>query len=84
MIYIKYIIQGWWNWILDKISDIKYKKEFNERLEICNSCDENKNGICGVCHCILVAKTKSEDSSCPLHKWDTIENTLKQKNNKND
>ena len=33
-LYIKYIIIGWWNWILDKISDIRYKEEFEERLSI--------------------------------------------------
>ena len=76
MIMIKYIIQGWWNWFLDKVSDIKYKSYFDKRLEICKSCQENKHGICSVCHCVLTAKTKSEDSSCPLKKWDTISNTI--------
>jgi hypothetical protein len=73
MIPIKYIIQGWWNWLLDLVSDIKYKKEFDERLEICKICENNKHGICGICHCVLVAKTKSEDSECPVGKWKKIE-----------
>lgn len=72
MIPIKYIIQGWWNWFLDKISDIKYKKEFDNRLEICKQCENNKIGICAICHCVLVAKTKSEDSECPIGKWSKI------------
>ena len=76
MIKIKYIIQGWWNLILDKISDIKYKSYFDERMNICKSCQENDHGICSICHCVLIAKTKSEDSACPLKKWDTIENTI--------
>jgi len=76
-LYIKYIIQGWWCWLLDKISDIRYKKEFNERKEICKACDKNSNGICKVCYCVIAAKTMSEDSACPLHKWDTIANTIK-------
>lgn len=69
MLPIKYIIQGWWNVLLDFISDIRYKKEFTERMEICNTCPENIHGVCKVCRCVLIAKTKSEDSGCPLHKW---------------
>lgn len=73
MIPVKYIIQGWWNWLLDLVSDIKYKKEFDARLEICKRCEHNKHGICDICHCILVAKTKSEDSECPDGKWKAIQ-----------
>lgn len=72
MIPVKYIIQGWWNWLLDLVSDIKYKKEFDARLEICRQCKNNKHGICSICHCVLVAKTKSEDSECPIGKWKAI------------
>ncbi len=77
ILVIKNIFQGWFNLLLDKISDIKYKSYFDERMNICRSCQDNKDGICGICHCVLKAKTKSEDSACPLKKWDTIENTLK-------
>lgn len=76
-IFFKLIIQGWSNFFLDKISNIKYKKEFDERLDICNHCEKNNSGICSICHCVLVAKTKSEDSKCPIDKWDTIKNTVK-------
>lgn len=72
MLPVKYIIQGWWNLLLDFISDIKYKKEFSERMKICESCESNKHGICSICHCVLIAKTKSEDSGCPRHKWGPI------------
>lgn len=72
MIPVKYIIQGWWNWFLDKISDIKYKKEFDQRMEICRQCDKNNHGICTICYCVLTAKTKSEDSECPTGKWSKI------------
>lgn len=74
--YIKYIIQGWWNVFLDLISDIKYKKYFDERYKICSKCEKNNHGICSECWCIIVAKTKSEDSSCPLRKWLSIKETL--------
>lgn len=73
MIPVKYIIQGWWNWLLDLVSDIKYKKEFDARLEICKQCEHNKHGVCDICHCVLVAKTKSEDSECPDGKWQAIQ-----------
>jgi hypothetical protein len=73
MVPVKYIIQGWWNWLLDLVSDIKYKKEFDARLEICRQCENNKHGICAICHCVLVAKTKSEDSECPVGKWKAIQ-----------
>ena len=72
MIPVKYIIQGWWNWFLDKVSDIKYKKVFDERLEICRQCENNRHGICSICHCVLVAKTKAEGSECPVGKWGKI------------
>lgn len=76
--YIKLIVQGWLNWFLDIISDIKYKKYFDVRYNICKSCEKNKSGICSVCKCVLTAKTKSEDSKCPIGKWDTIKNTIRQ------
>lgn len=75
-LYLKYIILGWWNLILDKISDIKYKKEFDERLAICKQCDRMSFGVCKECGCIVAAKTKSEDSACPLKKWAAIKDTL--------
>ena len=74
--YIKLIFQGWINWFLDKWSDLKYKKYFDERLNICKTCEYNKSGVCSVCHCVLKAKTKAEGSKCPKGKWDTIEKTL--------
>lgn len=73
---LKIILQGWWNVFLDFISDIKYKKYFDERYKICSECEKNKCGICKECGCIIIAKTKSEDSSCPLKKWLTIKDTL--------
>ena len=70
------IWQGWSNMILDLISDIRYKKEFDERKIICDSCEHNKLGFCELCGCLLKAKTMSEDSACPKGKWLTIKETL--------
>lgn len=79
--YIKLIFQGWLNWFLDKWSDLKYKKYFDARLNICKNCENNKSGICNICHCVLTAKTKAEESKCPIDKWDTIQNTINKYNN---
>ena len=35
--YIKIIFQGWINWFLDAWSDLKYKKYFDDRLNICKN-----------------------------------------------
>ena len=72
----KNVIQGWWNFILDIISDIRYKKEFDERMEICKQCEHNTFGICGLCGCVLKAKTKAEDECCDAGKWKTIAETI--------
>ena len=75
---IKLIWQGWKNYILDLVSDIKYKKEFDARYAICKVCQDNKHGICELCGCVLKAKTKAEDAECPVGKWLSIENTKKE------
>ena len=73
---LKEIWQGWKNLILDKISDIKYKEYFDKRYEICKVCQDNHDGICQLCFCVIKAKTKAEDSRCPVDKWGTIEEIL--------
>ena len=65
---IKYIIQGYIYLIASKFKELKYHELYDARLNICNNCEHNKNGICGLCGCILSAKTKS-DSHCQLDKW---------------
>ena len=75
-IRLKLIIQGWTNFIIDKISDIRYKKYFDARYEICKLCQENKHGVCSVCGCVIRMKTMSEDSECQKGKWLTIPDTL--------
>lgn len=65
---IKYIIQGYLHWFISLFKDIKNSKLYSMRLELCEKCDKNNNGICEICSCVLKAKTKS-DSKCPLNKW---------------
>lgn len=81
-LWLKLIWQGWTNLILDFISDVKYKKYFDARYEICKTCDHNKHGICDICGCVLKAKTMSEDSECPDEKWKTIPETLEEEKRK--
>lgn len=69
---IPYIIQGWGNWFLDIVSDIRYADVFEERMRICKSCGKYLHGICSECGCVLAAKTKSEDSACPDGKWSAV------------
>lgn len=40
-----------------------------ERISICASCDANMFGICAKCGCIIQAKIRIANASCPLGKW---------------
>ncbi len=72
-----YIIQGYTRWIYDIITGkVKHKAKY--RLTICNQCENNKNGICNICGCIIKAKVRvnyMEDENgisidgCPNKKW---------------
>ena len=74
---ILYIIEGYLKWSWDFITR-KTSKRAAYRLDICNKCEFNKNGICSLCGCILKAKVRvdfmeGEDSvtidGCPERKW---------------
>ena len=60
------ILEGWKNvfWPSEEI-----KKTAHERAIICTDCEKNVSGICSVCGCVLIAKTRSPHESCPLKKW---------------
>ena len=70
---ILYIIEGYLKWSWDFIT-----RKTSYRLNICNKCEYNKNGICSLCGCILKAKVRvdfmeDEDGvtidGCPKRKW---------------
>lgn len=75
--HIIYIIAGYSIWLWNIISG-KTSHIAKERLNICNNCKHNNNGICKLCGCILKAKVrvdfplddngKSIDG-CPEQKW---------------
>lgn len=74
---IYYILVGYISWFYHKITGTVSEKAAC-RLEICNQCEHNKDGICDICGCILEAKAEvdyDEDDEgfsidgCPLKKW---------------
>lgn len=74
---ILYIIEGYLKWSWDLVTR-KTSKRAAYRLNICNKCEYNKNGICSLCGCILKAKARvdfmeDEDGvtidGCPERKW---------------
>lgn len=40
------------------------------RMDICNACEHKTAlGRCGKCGCVLAAKTKCDECTCPIGKW---------------
>lgn len=58
------VIQGWYNWLF-----VKPDEETLRRRKICKNCEFRKGKICGVCYCVLKAKTASPDEKCLKNKW---------------
>lgn len=67
----KEILAGWKNLIFPKE---EVERIASQRMNICNTCEfkieQCKINVCGVCHCPLIAKTRSMQSECPKQKWD--------------
>ena len=41
-----------------------------QRRAICDRCEHKTViGTCGVCHCVIMAKTRLRLSECPKSKW---------------
>jgi hypothetical protein len=54
-------------------NDEQFEKA-QKRLQICNACENKKEGAlgsyCGLCGCLLKAKIYSpEENACPIQKW---------------
>ena len=78
---LKNVYEGWKNVV---ITDEQVEQMAKERIEICNQCPERMKSInvCGLCHCPLIAKTRSPQEQCPQGKWKVItkdDNTKKDK-----
>lgn len=67
---LKEITTGWFNVL---VADEAVNALADARLNICNTCINKISmmniDLCGLCHCPLIAKTKSPDSKCPLNLW---------------
>tara|TARA_R100001198_G_C5231725_1_gene210724 strand:+ start:897 stop:1193 length:297 start_codon:yes stop_codon:yes gene_type:complete len=75
------IYEGWRNNLIppenlkDKIVEVS-----NERMDICNSCENHSknhktvrpDAHCVSCGCTLSAKTKCLSCSCPINKWEAV------------
>ena len=39
------------------------------RLAVCGECEHLHAGFCGICHCLLRAKSTIGPAECPIGKW---------------
>lgn len=45
----------------------------SQRLNLCNSCENNLAGICKKCGCVIKLKTNWKITKCPIGKWDSVD-----------
>ena len=45
---------------------------FQERMNICKSCEHLQFNFCMKCGCLMPFKTRLKSSSCPIGKWTYI------------
>lgn len=51
-------------------ADIKADSRiYNERLEVCKSCDLLADGMCRACGCFVELRAAIGKNSCPYDKW---------------
>jgi len=43
--------------------------EYQQRLAVCDGCEERDGARCGVCHCYVAVKAKGKVWHCPVGKW---------------
>ena len=58
------IFLGWWYFLSNKNNALA-----RERLKICVDCDKMSKGVCTLCGCVLQAKARLPEESCPIFKW---------------
>lgn len=44
--------------------------EYRDR--VCAVCEENEEGQCRVCKCLVISKTILAQEECPRHKWSRV------------
>jgi hypothetical protein len=68
----KEIASGFKNLLRSKLNLTTEEEEtlFQTRKKICNVCPLNKDGItCSMCGCVLSAKVRAINTSCPDGNW---------------
>jgi len=66
------IANGFKNILKSKLNLTTEEEEvlFAARRKVCDVCPSNKNGIiCSTCGCVLSAKVKAINTSCPEGNW---------------
>lgn len=65
------IAEGFKNIVRSKLDLTSEEEEnlFKVRREICDACINKNILICDICKCVISAKTKSIQSSCPIQLW---------------
>ena len=67
----KNIIKGFTNFLKAKadVADEEVEELAKLRYSQCMRCPEKKGENCGACGCVLGAKVRVLEESCPLNKW---------------
>jgi len=64
---IRQIITGWIFWLIGKNSELS-----QERMNVCKTCAYKRGkwiSLCGLCGCVLQAKTRVKSAYCNSDKW---------------
>lgn len=61
---IRNIVKGFWFAMTGK-----HEAMMKERIEICNKCSDKDGDWCGICGCLLDAKTRVYKEHCPNDLW---------------
>lgn len=67
----KQMLNGYVNLLKKKgnVQDSEIEKVAQMRYSKCLECPEKKGENCSACGCLLAAKVRSLDASCPIYKW---------------
>lgn len=57
---------------LKESEKLTWNQERNKRLDLCSTCEYNKNNWCSECGCIIALKTAAPWMSCPVGKWNSM------------
>jgi hypothetical protein len=49
--------------------DVCSPEALYERINACTSCENNMLGICKKCGCIIQAKIRIANTTCPINLW---------------